>query len=113
MAEDKETQEKISQLQLYEQSLQNLLLQKQQFQAQANELNSALKELVETSKSYKIIGNIMVAVEKEELSKDLESKKATSELRVTTLEKQETNIREKVKALQSEVMSKMGKTDEK
>lgn len=113
MVEDEETQEKINQLQLYEQSLQNILLQKQQFQAQANELDSALNELDKSPKSYKIIGNIMVATEKEELKKDLESKKSTSELRVKTLEKQETNIKEKVMSLQSEVMEKMEKKDEK
>ena len=113
MVEDKETQEKISQLQLYEQSLQNILLQKQQFQAQANEIDSALKELEKSSKSYKIVGNIMIATEKEELKKDLESKKSSSELRVKTLEKQETSIKDKVQSIQSEVMGKIGQKDEK
>ncbi len=78
MAElSKETEQKIAQLQLYEQSLQNILIQKQQFQSQSLEIDSALKELEATKEAYKIVGNIMVASKKEDLKKDLESKKET------------------------------------
>ena len=104
-----ETEDKINQLQIFEQSMQNIILQKQQFQAQISELNSAIKELATTKTSYKIIGNIMVHTNKEELSKDLEEKKSTAELRIKTLEKQEESIREKTKSLQSEVMKNMEK----
>ncbi len=62
----KETEQKIAQLQLYEQSLQNILMQKQQFQSQSVEIGSALKELESTEKAYKIVGNIMVASKKED-----------------------------------------------
>ena len=41
----KETEKKINQLQLLEQSMQNLSMQKQQFQLQQVEIESALKEL--------------------------------------------------------------------
>jgi prefoldin beta subunit len=99
----KETEEKIAQLQLYEQSLQNILIQKQQFQSQGLEIESAIKELAKTTEAYKIVGNIMVASKKEDLSKDLELKKETVNLRVKTLEKQENNIRAKAKKLQEEV----------
>ena len=99
----KETEQKISQLQLYEQSLQSILLQKQQFQSQLIETESALKELETTKEAYKIIGNIMVASKKEDIKKDLESKKEIISLRIKTLEKQETQIREKAKKLQEEI----------
>ena len=108
MAElSKETEQEIAQLQLYEQSLQNILMQKQQFQSQALEIESALKELEATKEAYKIVGNIMVASKKEDLKKDLESKKETSNLRIKTLEKQENQIREKAKKLQEEVSKKI------
>ena len=42
---EKTTEEKIAQLQMIEQGMQNFLLQKQQFQAQIIEIESALKEL--------------------------------------------------------------------
>ncbi len=71
----KDAEQKISQLQLLEQNLQNFLLQRQQFQAQLTELESALKELKDTKQSYKIIGNIMVDSSKEDLENDLKKKK--------------------------------------
>ena len=99
----KETEQKIAQLQLHEQGLQNILIQKQQFQAQSIEIESALKELEATKEAYKIVGNLMVASKKEDLKKDLESKKETVNLRIKTLEKQETQIKERAKRLQEEV----------
>ena len=104
-----ETEQKINQLQLFEQSLQNVLIQKQQFQSQLVELDSALEELEDKKEAYKIIGNIMVAVKKEELEEDLKSKKGIVELRIKTLEKQENQIREKAKKTQSEVIEGIGK----
>ena len=68
MAEEKETEQKIQQLQLYEQSVQNILLQKQQFQSQISEIDSALKELETATASYRIIGNIMVNADKKNIS---------------------------------------------
>ncbi|MBU0627974.1 MAG: prefoldin subunit beta [Nanoarchaeota archaeon] len=108
MAEmSKETEQKISQLQLYEQSLQNILMQKQQFQSQSMEVDSALSELENTKEAYKIVGNIMVASKKEDLKKELESKKETLNLRIKTFEKQEDHIREKAKKIQQEVSEKI------
>lgn len=108
MAEEKEeTKQKISQLQLLEQNLQNFLLQKQQFQAQLMEIESALSELEKTDTAYKIVGNIMVSSKKEKLQEDLKAKKEMLELRVKTLEKQEEKIREKASKTQSEVLKEM------
>jgi len=59
------TQEKIQDLQLSEQALQNILLQKQAFQLELNETDAALHE-VEKAKDevYKIVGQIMLKSEK-------------------------------------------------
>lgn len=103
----KETEKKIEQLQLYEQSLQNFLVQKQQFQMQLIEIESALKELETTNEAYKLVGNIMVSSKKEDLKKELSSKKETIELRIKTLEKQESQIKEKSAKLRTEVMEKI------
>lgn len=105
----KDAEQKISQLQLLEQNLQNLLLQRQQFQAQLSELDSALKELKDTKQSYKIIGNIMVDSSKEDLEDDLGKKKKVIELRITSLEKQEGSIKEKQEKIQKEVLSNIKK----
>ena len=79
----------ITQLQLLQQNLQNILLQKQQFQKQSAEIDSALKEIETTKASYKIIGNIMVASQKQDLQKELQQKKELLDLRLKNFEKQE------------------------
>ena len=111
MEVSKETEQKIGQLQMFEQSLQNFLGQKQQFQVQLVEVESALGELESTNKAYKIIGNIMVENDKNELKADLQSKKEMLELRIKTMEKQETQVREKTSKLQSEILKKIKKED--
>ncbi len=111
MEVSKETEQKISQLQMFEQSLQNFLGQKQQFQIQLVEIESALSELENTDKAYKIVGNIMVESDKEELKSDLNSKKEMLELRIRTMEKQEAQVRERASKLQSEILKKIKKED--
>jgi|TARA_B100002003_G_C14123775_1_gene540529 prefoldin beta subunit len=107
MAEKQEAEEKIAQLQLLEQNMQNFLMQKQQFQMQLSEVDSALENLKDSNKSYKIVANIMVDANKEELEKELKKKKEMLELRLKSLEKQEENIREKSQKLQKEVLGSM------
>ena len=100
----KETEEKIMQLQLLEQNLQNLLLQKQTFQTQVLEIETALEEIEKVKDSaYKIIGSVMVLTKKDELKKDLFSKKEILELRIKNLEKQEQKIKEKSQEIQKQV----------
>jgi prefoldin beta subunit len=99
--------EDIKQLQMLEQSLHALAMQKQQFQAQLIEVESALSELDKTDVAYKIVGNIMVAVKKQDLKKDLESKKELFSKRVELIDKQEEKLREQTKNLQKELMKSM------
>ena len=105
------TEQKINQLQIFEQSLQTFLGQKQQFQIQLVEIESALNELDDADKAYKIIGNIMVESTKNELKSDLQSKKEMLELRIRTMEKQESQVRERASKLQSEILQKIKKED--
>jgi len=102
-----ESKKKINQLQMLEQSMQNLLMQKQQFQLQQVEIESALKELEKVNEAYKIVGNIMILSKKEELKAELTSKKEIIELRIKNMEKQENQVREKANKLQDEVMKEM------
>jgi prefoldin beta subunit len=103
----KDVQEKINKLSMMEQSLQQLLAQKQTFQAQLLEVESALEELKTTDKAYKIVGNVMVASDKDALTKDLHDKKEMAELRIKSIEKQENKMRETTSELQAEVMKEM------
>ncbi|MEM4318585.1 MAG: prefoldin subunit, partial [Candidatus Pacearchaeota archaeon] len=80
MEKGKESEGKLEELQLYEQNLQNLVLQKQILQADLNEINSALKEVAKSKdECFKIVGGIMIKIPKDEIIKDLEEKKKLQE----------------------------------
>ena len=101
---NKETQEKIQELQLLEQNLQNLLMQKQAFQLELNEVESALTETSKTKDEvYKIVGQIMIKTEKSEIEKELKEKNDILSLRVKSIEKQENSFREKADKLREQV----------
>ncbi len=95
------------QLQLIQQNLQNVLLQKQQIQTQILEYNSALQELKTTETAYKIVGKIMFAASKEELNKDLNEKKEVAEVRLKNFVQQEEKLQQEMDSLQKEVMEEL------
>jgi len=97
--------EKINQLQLLQQNVQSILAQKQQIQSQLIELESALAEVGRTKKSYKILGNVMVAVTTENISKELNEKKEVAEVRLNNFIKQEERLKNNLEELQKEVVS--------
>ncbi|RLE47271.1 prefoldin subunit beta [Candidatus Woesearchaeota archaeon] len=104
-----ELQDKISKIQLVEQNIQAVAMQKQQMQTQLFEVESALKELEETTDTYKIIANIMVKIPKDKLKKELDDKKEIINLRMQTLEKQEQQFKNTIKELQQDVLKKTEK----
>ena len=94
-------QEKISQLQQFEQNLQILLNQKQTFQAQLLEVENTMAELEKSPKQvYKILGNIMVAAKASTTIQELEERKHILDIRIKSIEKQESAIKEKAQHLQ-------------
>jgi len=108
MKEDQ--QNKIMQLQMMEQNMQNVLSQKQGFQAQAAEIENALTELKETKEQvFKVIGTTMISTDKNKLEKELSSKKEILDLKIKNFEKQEKQIKEKFEELQSEVVKNIKK----
>ncbi len=110
MAEDsEEIQEKVSQLSMLEQSMRNLSEQRQQFQIQLNETESALKEINGKDTAYKILGNVMILKKTKEIEKDLGERKEFLEVRINSLENQEKKIKEKAESMQKEVLAKIKK----
>ncbi|MFH1511002.1 MAG: prefoldin subunit beta [Candidatus Woesearchaeota archaeon] len=103
----KDTEDKIKKLQLFEQNMQTLGMQKQQYNGQLMEVESALNELEKAENAYKIVGNIMVKKEKASMKEELEQKKEMLSIRVRTLDKQEENVRRKSSELQKEVLVEM------
>ena len=104
-----EAAKKIQELQLLEQAIQNILLQRQAFILELNETNLALEELKISDKEiYRIIGQIMFKSPKEEIEKDLKSKKEILELKNKSLEKQETSLKERISKLREEIIGQIG-----
>jgi len=96
---------KIQELQILEQNLQNILFQKQTFQIELAETQSALEELEKSDEDvYKIIGQLMLKTEKQKIKDELEEKKKMLKLRTKTIENQEKTITEKAEELRKEVM---------
>lgn len=111
MAElSKDAEQKIKQLQLLEQNIQNFSMQRQSFQSQALEIENALDQLEKTKgATYKIVNSIMISVPKEDLKKELQSKKEVVDLRIKSVEKQENKLKEQASEIQAEVMKHLQK----
>jgi len=104
----KDIQEKIQQLQILEQNLQNLLMQKQAFQFELNETENALTEVKKTKEDvYKMIGQVLLKASKSEIEKELQQKNDILNLRTKSIEKQETQLKEEVENIRKEVMKKI------
>jgi prefoldin beta subunit len=97
------------QLARYDQTQQNLqavLAQKQQVELELGETDKALEELAKATNSeavYKFAGNLLVKVNKEDVTKELSEKKELANTRKMVLAKQETRFRETLKDLQAKI----------
>lgn len=108
MEMDQETQKKVQSLQLIEQSFQNLLLQKQTFQIEVNETKTALDEVSKSKGDvFRVLGQVMVKANGEDLKKELKEKQDILELRMKSIEKQELSLREEIERIRSEIMDKI------
>lgn len=103
--------EKIEQLSSYEQNLQNLLSQRQNFQTQLMEVQSAIKETQNSKEVYKIIGNIMVLSDNSKIKEELKDKEEMLNIRIKNIQKKEEELKEKSKVLQEEIFKEVKKKD--
>ncbi len=106
---DEETQRKIQELQMMEQSFQQLLMQKNAFSMEANETDFVLEEVKKTSGEVsRIIGNqVIIKSTKEEVLEEVKKKKELIELRMKSIDEQEKQFSEKIESIREEVMKKI------
>jgi prefoldin beta subunit len=103
-------EQKIQEMQVLEQRLQNSILQKQAFEMEFAETSSALKELEKSGDEvFKIIGQLMIKSEKGKIKEELSSKQKILELRIKTLEKQENSLTQQLDKLRDEIAESMNK----
>lgn len=106
----KEQEKKIQEMQYLEQNLQNLLVQKQAFQLELIETQSALKELESAGEEdFKIIGQLMLKTSKEKTKEGLSNKEKLLSLRIKSIEKQENLFREQLEKIRDEILEKKDK----
>ncbi len=101
---------KIQEMQILEQRLQNSMMQKQAFQMELAETDSALSEIEKSGDEvFKIIGQLMIKSDKSKIKDELLNKQKILELRIKSLEKQENLINEQAEKLQQEVAKSLKK----
>jgi prefoldin beta subunit len=96
---------KIQEMQILEQSLQQIMMQKQAFQMELSETEAALKELDNSGdEAYKVIGQLMLKADKKEIKKELENKYKLLKTRADSLDKQEEEFSKKLEKIRDEVL---------
>jgi len=99
-----ENNKQLQEMQFLEQNLQNLLLQKQAFQMELSETQSASKEIEKAGDEvFKIIGQLMIKSDKSKMKKELEDKEKILNLRINSIEKQEKNFVEQLENLRDKI----------
>jgi prefoldin beta subunit len=101
-----DSNKKMQEMQLIEQSLQNILLQKQAFQMELSESKSALNEIQSSDDDvFKIVGQLMIKTDKKKITEELESKEKLLDLRLKSLDKQESSLSERLEKLRDEIIN--------
>ena len=96
---------KINEIQILEQNLQNLFLQKQAFQMEISETMAAKREIENAGDDvFKIVGQLMIKSDKSKIKEELSNREKLLNLRIKSLEKQEASFAEKIDSLKKEVL---------
>ena len=106
---DEETQRKIQELQMMEQTFQQLLMQKNAFSMEANETDLIIKEVEKTEDEVsRIIGNqVVIKTTKEAILESMKKKKELIDTRMKTIDEQEKEFSKKIESIREEVMKKI------
>lgn len=93
-------------MQILEQNLQNLMLQRQAFQMELSETELALNELNKSKEddSYKIVGQLMIKFPKSKIIEELTNKKKILDLRLNAIEKQEESLSKNIEKIREKLL---------
>lgn len=97
----------MQEMQILEQNLQNILMQKQGFQMEFSETQSSLREVKDSSGDvFKIVGQLMIKTNKEKIQEELTNKEKMIDLRIKSLDKQEETFSEQLTKLRDKFLKK-------
>ncbi len=97
----------IQEMQMLDQNLHNLLLQKQAFSMELSETQSAAKEIEKSGDVFKLIGDLLIKKDSDSAKSELADKEKILELRIKSVEKQEDAISKRLE----ELRKKFSKSD--
>jgi len=89
----------IQEMQMLDQNLHNLLLQKQAFQMELSETQSAAKEIEKSGDVFKLIGDLLIKKDSDSVKTELADKEKILDLRIKSIEKQEDEISKQLEEL--------------
>jgi prefoldin beta subunit len=101
-----QVQERLLRLQQLQQTLQSVMVQKQQVEVEANETSQALDELQKLTDDaviYKAAGSLLLRAEKAKVIIELTERKELLNTRATILGKQEERLRNQLKDAQTKL----------
>jgi prefoldin beta subunit len=101
-----QVQERLVKMQRLQQTLQSILAQKQQVEAESSETEQALGELQKMTDDaviYKAMGTILVKTERTKMITELNERKDLLSTRDTVLGKQEERLRNQLKDIETQL----------
>ena len=99
-------QERLLRLQQLQETLQTVLAQKQQLDAELLDIDRALSELEKVPDEaviYKSIGSLLIKTDKAKVTSELTERKELTSMRISVLTKQEERLRSQIKELQEKL----------
>ena len=93
--------EKIQEMQILNQNLQNLILQRQAFEMELSETEAAAREIEKSNEVFKLIGELMIKKDKEKVKEELSTKEKILSMRIKSIEKQEDSFTNKLSELRN------------
>ncbi|MCD6410105.1 MAG: prefoldin subunit beta [Candidatus Verstraetearchaeota archaeon] len=103
-----QVQMQLARLQDLQEQLRAIVLRKQQIELELREVERALKETEDLSNDvpiYKSVGALLFKTEKEKVVKELGERKEELELRIKTLERQESRVKQQLEELRKSILS--------
>ena len=104
-------QERLQRLQNLQNTLQQILVQKQRIEIERMESEKALetlKDVTSDSKVYKSVGAVLVEKPRDDIIKELEDRKEFLDMRIKVIVKQEEKTREKMTGIQETLQKELG-----
>lgn len=106
---DEDTQNKIRELQMLEQSFQQFLMQKNAFNMELSETNYILEQVEKTTGEISRIvgGQVVIKSSKDEVLTEMKKKKELLSQRISSIDKQEKDFSKRIDDIREEVMKRI------